>query len=93
MGSRGHKGTPRHENNWRTILENQGPTTLYTIADVSARTRISRSSIYREIRNRKRLNGEIELNQEGRLTVVYVGRSVRVREQDLIAFIDALAIA
>ena len=74
-------------------MDKSTPTTLYTIADVSAKTKISRSAIYREIRNRKRLNGQTETNQEGRLTVIYVGRSVRIREQDLIAFIDALAIA
>jgi predicted RNA-binding protein with PUA-like domain len=74
-------------------MDNSTPTTLYTIADVSAKTKISRSAIYREIRNRKRLNGQTEINQEGRLTVIYVGRSVRIREQDLIAFIDALALA
>jgi predicted RNA-binding protein with PUA-like domain len=74
-------------------MEISAPTTLYTIADVSAKTKISRSAIYREIRNRKRLNGQTEINQEGRLTVIYVGRSVRIREQDLIAFIDALALA
>ena len=74
-------------------MDSSTPTTLYTIADVSAKTKISRSAIYREIRNRKRLNGKTEINQEGRLTVIYVGRSVRIREQDLIAFIDALALA
>jgi hypothetical protein len=74
-------------------MEISAPTTLYTIAEVSAKTKISRSAIYREIRNRKRLNGQTEINQEGRLTVIYVGRSVRIREQDLIAFIDALAFA
>ena len=74
-------------------MEISAPTTLYTIADVSAKTKISRSAIYREIRNRKRLNGQTEINQDGRLTVIYVGRSVRIREQDLIAFIDALALA
>ena len=74
-------------------MDSSTPTTLYTIADVSAKTKISRSAIYREIRNRKRLNGQTEINREGRLTVIYVGRSVRIREQDLIAFIDALALA
>lgn len=74
-------------------MDSSTPTTLYTIADVSAKTKISRSAIYREIRNRKRLNGQTEINAEGRLTVIYVGRSVRIREQDLIAFIDALALA
>ena len=34
---------------------------------------------------------EIKINDKGRLRVVHVGRSVRVREQDLIAFIDSLA--
>ena len=51
-----------------------------------------RSALYREIINqRKAETGEIKINDKGRLRVVHVGRSVRVREQDLIAFIDSLA--
>ena len=34
---------------------------------------------------------EIKTNPNGRLRVVHIGRSVRVREQDLIDFIDSLA--
>lgn len=67
------------------------PATLHTLGEVSQRTKISRSALYREIINqRKAKTGEIEINSNGRLRVVHVGRSVRVREQDLIEFIDSL---
>jgi hypothetical protein len=68
------------------------PATLHKLSEVSQRTGISRSALYREIINqRKAETGEIKINDKGRLRVVHVGRSVRVREQDLIAFIDSLA--
>jgi hypothetical protein len=67
------------------------PATLHSLSDVSARTKISRSALYREIINQRTRKGEIRTNPNGRLKVVHVGRSVRVREQDLIEFIDSLA--
>jgi hypothetical protein len=67
------------------------PATLHSLSDVSARTKISRSALYREIINQRKKTGEIVNNTNGRLRVVHVGRSVRVREQDLIEFIDSLA--
>ena len=67
------------------------PATLHSLSDVSARTKISRSALYREIINQRTPSGEIRTNPNGRLKVVHVGRSVRVREQDLIEFIDSLA--
>jgi hypothetical protein len=67
------------------------PATLHKLGAVSLRTGLSRSALYREIRNPKNVNGEIRTNEAGRLRVVHVGRSVRVREQDLIEFLDALA--
>jgi predicted DNA-binding transcriptional regulator AlpA len=59
------------------------PATLHKLASVSARTGLSRSALYREIYNS-------EKNPTGRLKVVRIGRSVRVREQDLTDFIDSL---
>lgn len=56
------------------------PPTLHKLSVVSVRTGMSRSALYREI-------------NAGRLKTVKIGRSVRVREQDLSAFINALAIA
>ena len=67
------------------------PATLHKLKEVSERTGISRSALYREILNPKDPNGVLRSNPKGRLKVVHVGRSIRVREQDLIAFIDALA--
>jgi hypothetical protein len=67
------------------------PATLHKLNDVSQRTGISRSALYREIINQRTPNGEIRTNAKGRLKVVHVGRSVRVREQDLIEFINSLA--
>jgi hypothetical protein len=66
------------------------PATLHKLGAVSLRTGLSRSALYREIQNPKNVSGEIRINESGRLRVVHVGRSVRVREQDLIAFLDAL---
>jgi len=67
------------------------PASMWRLAEVSNRTGLSRSALYREIKNPKSVTGELRDNPTGRLKVVHVGRSVRVREQDLIDFIDALA--
>ena len=56
---------------------------LHKLTTVSARTGLSRSALYREIYSE-------EKNPAGRLKVVRIGRSVRVREEDLIAFINSL---
>lgn len=58
--------------------------TLHKIGAVCERTGLSRSALYREIYSP-------ENNPLGRLKVVRVGRAVRVREQDLADFINALA--
>jgi excisionase family DNA binding protein len=57
--------------------------TLHKIGAVCERTGLSRSAIYREIYTPENLSG--------RLKIVRVGRAVRVREQDLADFINALA--
>ncbi len=67
------------------------PASMWRLSEVSARTGLSRSALYREIRNPKSVTGEVRENLAGRLKVVHVGRSVRVREQDLVDFLDALA--
>jgi hypothetical protein len=67
------------------------PANLWKLGEVSKRTGLSRSALYREIKNPKSVTGDVRENPAGRLKVVHVGRSVRVREQDLIDFIDALA--
>jgi excisionase family DNA binding protein len=54
------------------------PPTLHKLNQVSARTGLSRSAIYREI-------------NAGKLKVVKIGRAVRVREKDLTDFINALS--
>lgn len=64
-------------------METALPPSLHKLSGVIARTGLSRSAIYREIYHP-------EKNPTGRLKVVRVGRSVRVREQDLTAFIDSL---
>lgn len=64
-------------------METSLPPTLHKLASVSARTGLSRSAIYREIFHSQK-------NPAGRLKVVRIGRSVRVREQDLTDFIDSL---
>jgi excisionase family DNA binding protein len=61
-------------------METQLPPTLHNLSAVSARTGLSRSGLYREAKT-------------GRLKTVKIGRAVRVREQDLIDFINALAVA
>jgi len=60
-------------------MESQLPPTLHKIATVSGRTGLSRSALYREMKG-------------GRLAVVKIGRSVRIREQDLLDFINALTV-
>jgi hypothetical protein len=67
------------------------PASMWRLTEVSKRTGLSRSALYREIRNPKSISGEVRENPIGRLKVVHIGRSVRVREQDLIDFLDALA--
>ena len=64
-------------------METPAPQTRHKLAGVIARTGLSRSAIYREIYS--------ETNSTGRLKVVRIGRAVRVREQDLNDFINALA--
>jgi len=71
-------------------METELPAKLHKLGAVSARTGLSRSALYREMYNRKSPTGEIRFNELGRLKVVYVGRSIRVREQDLTDFINAL---
>ncbi|CAB4767893.1 unannotated protein [freshwater metagenome] len=67
------------------------PASMWKLSEVSLRTGLSRSALYREIKNPKSVTGELRENPAGRLKVVHVGRSVRVREQDLVDFLDALA--
>lgn len=67
------------------------PATMWKLTEVSKRTGLSRSALYREIKNPKSMTGEVRQNPAGRLKVVHIGRSVRVREQDLVDFLDALA--
>ena len=56
---------------------------LHKLTSVSTRTGLSRSALYREIYHP-------EKNPSGRLKVVRIGRSVRVKEEDLVAFINSL---
>ena len=67
------------------------PASMWRLSEVTKRTGLSRSALYREIKNPKSMTGEVRENLAGRLKVVHVGRSVRVREQDLVDFLDALA--
>lgn len=67
------------------------PASMWRLTEVSKRTGLSRSALYREIKNPKSTTGEVRENPDGRLKVVHIGRSVRVREQDLVEFLDALA--
>lgn len=67
------------------------PASMWRLTEVSKRTGLSRSALYREIKNPKSMTGEVRENPDGRLKVVHIGRSVRVREQDLVEFLDALA--
>lgn len=90
MHQQAHKGIARVYKGARA-MELVLPTSLHKLGTVSERTGLSRSALYREIRNQKTTTGEIRINEAGRLKVVHVGRSVRVREQDLIDFINILA--
>lgn len=67
------------------------PASMWRLTEVTKRTGLSRSALYREIKNPKSMSGEVRENPTGRLKVVHIGRSVRVREQDLVDFLDALA--
>ncbi len=64
-------------------METQALPALLKLTEISSRTGLSRSTLYREIQS--------ETNPEGRLKIVRIGRAVRVREQDLANFINALA--
>ena len=64
-------------------MDTQALPALLKLTEISARTGLSRSTLYREINT--------ESNPQGRLKIVRSGRAVRVREQDLADFINALA--
>ena len=64
-------------------METQALPALLKLTEISSRTGLSRSTLYREIQS--------ETNPKGRLKIVRIGRAVRVREQDLAIFINALA--
>ena len=64
-------------------METQALPTLLKLTEISSRTGLSRSTLYREIQS--------ETNPQGRLKIVRIGRALRVREQDLANFINALA--
>jgi len=89
----GRKGIARHkhEHERGKSMELTLPATMWKLTEVSRRTGLSRSALYREIKNPKSVTGEVRENPLGRLKVVHVGRSVRVRESDLVDFLDALA--
>lgn len=72
-------------------MESTLPATMWKLTEVLRRTGLSRSALYREIKNPKGISGEVRDNPLGRLKVIHVGRSVRVRESDLVDFLDALA--
>ena len=73
-----YRQTRRHHAEQKGDLNMENlPPTLHKLATVTARTGLSRSALYREI-------------GAGRLKTVKIGRAVRVREEDLIAFIDSL---
>lgn len=59
-------------------MDTQALPTLLKLSEISSRTGLSRSTLYREM-------------NLGRLKIVRIGRAVRVREQDLADFINALA--
>jgi excisionase family DNA binding protein len=58
-------------------METQVLPQLHTLGAVSARTSMSRSALYREIKS-------------GRLSALKIGKSLRVSEEDLQAFIGSL---
>ena len=59
-------------------LETSIPPTLHKLSAVSARTGLSRSAVYREIK-------------AGKLHIVKIGRSVRISEVELGRYIASLA--
>ena len=63
---------------------------LHDLKAVSERTKLSRSTLLREIENPRGMDGALKSNPAGRLKVVYVGRAVRVTEADLCRFIELL---
>ena len=64
---------------------------LLTLSAVCERTGLSRSALYREFSNPRSRNGVVRENPKGRLRVTHIGRSRRVKEADLCAFIEALS--
>jgi DNA-binding IclR family transcriptional regulator len=64
---------------------------LLTLSAVCERTGLSRSALYREFSNPRSRNGVVRENPKGRLRVTHIGRSIRVKEADLCAFIEALS--
>lgn len=64
---------------------------LLTLSAVCERTGLSRSALYREFSNPRSRDGVVRENPKGRLKVTHIGRSIRVKEADLCAFIEALS--
>ena len=64
---------------------------LLTLTAVCERTGLSRSAIYREFSNPRGKDGVVRDNPKGRLKATHIGRSIRVKEADLCAFIEALS--
>jgi hypothetical protein len=64
---------------------------LLTLSAVCERTGLSRSALYREFSNPRSRDGVVRENPKGRLRVTHIGRSIRVKEADLCAFIEALS--
>jgi len=64
---------------------------LLTLSAVCERTGLSRSALYREFSNPRSRDGVVRENTKGRLRVTHIGRSIRVKEADLCAFIEALS--
>ena len=58
-------------------METSLPATIHKLAVITARTGLSRSSVYREI-------------NAGNLKTVKIGRSVRISEAELVRFIESL---
>ena len=64
---------------------------LLSLSAVCERTGLSRSALYREFSNPRSRDGVVRENPKGRLRVTHIGRSIRVKESDLCAFIEALS--
>lgn len=64
---------------------------LLTLSAVCERTGLSRSALYREFSNPRSRDGVVRENPKGRLRVTHIGRSIRIKEADLCAFIEALS--